>query len=102
MQEWGNKWPEMPHLCPNGECAYVLGVLLVLSGIFTKRRGSGRTLLRMAKQQVGVILVVNCACGVVMRGTENVLVPIVQKHAREAHNMNATREEVLAKARPES
>ena len=56
----------------------------------------------MAKQQVGVILVVNCACGVVMRGTENVLVPIVQKHAREAHNMNATREEVLARARPES
>ncbi len=59
-------------------------------------------LAAMAKQQVGLILVVNCACGVVMRGTENVLVPIVQKHAREAHNMNATREEVLAKARPES
>ena len=56
----------------------------------------------MAKQQVGVVLVVNCACGVVMRGTESVLVPIVQKHARESHNMNATREEVLAKARPES
>jgi predicted small metal-binding protein len=56
----------------------------------------------MAKQQVGLILVVNCACGVVMRGTESVLVPIVQKHAREAHNMDATREEVLAKARPES
>jgi predicted small metal-binding protein len=56
----------------------------------------------MAKQQVGLILVVNCACGVVMRGTENVLVSIVQKHAREAHNMNATREEVLARARPES
>jgi predicted small metal-binding protein len=37
-----------------------------------------------------------------MRGTESVLVPIVQKHALEAHNMTATREEVLAKARPES
>lgn len=57
---------------------------------------------QMAKQQVGVVLVVNCACGIVMRGIESVLVPIVQKHAREAHNMNATREEVLARARPES
>ena len=56
----------------------------------------------MANQQEKVILVVNCACGVVMRGTETELVPIVQKHAREAHNMNATREDVLSRARPES
>ena len=56
----------------------------------------------MAKQQGGVVLVVNCACGVVMRGTENVLVSIVQKHARESHNMNPTREDVLSRARPES
>jgi predicted small metal-binding protein len=56
----------------------------------------------MGEQQQKVVLVVNCACGVVMRGTENELVPIVQKHAREAHNMSATREEVLSRARPES
>jgi len=56
----------------------------------------------MGEQKDGVVLVVNCACGVVMRGTESELIPIVQKHAREAHNMSATREEVLSRARPES
>jgi predicted small metal-binding protein len=29
------------------------------------------------------------------------LVPIVQKHASEAHNMKVTREDVLSRARPE-
>jgi predicted small metal-binding protein len=56
----------------------------------------------MGEQQDSAVLVVQCACGVLMRGTEQDLVPIVQKHAREAHNMKATREEVLARARPES
>ena len=55
----------------------------------------------MSKEtQVG-ILVLACACGVLMRGTADELVQIVQKHAREAHNMQATREEVLSRARPE-
>jgi predicted small metal-binding protein len=49
-----------------------------------------------------VVLVVHCACGVVMRGTESELVVIVQKHALESHNMKTTREEVLSRARPES
>jgi predicted small metal-binding protein len=48
------------------------------------------------------ILVVNCACGLLMRGTVDELVPTVQKHALEAHNMRVTKEDVLAKARPES
>jgi len=48
------------------------------------------------------VLVVHCACGVVMRGTESELVVIVQKHALESHNMKTTREEVLSRARPES
>ena len=56
----------------------------------------------MSEQQEGVVLVVNCACGLVMRGTEIVLVPMVQKHARESHNMSPTREDVLSRARPES
>jgi predicted small metal-binding protein len=56
----------------------------------------------MGEQQDGVVLVVSCACGVVMRGTESELVPMVQKHARESHNMNPTREDVLSRARPES
>ena len=64
----------------------------------------GRTLFAegMGKEQDGVVLVVSCACGVEMRGTENEIVPMVQKHARESHNMNPTREDVLSRARPES
>ena len=57
---------------------------------------------RMSKEEGGAVLVVSCACGVVMRGTERELVPMVQKHARESHNMNPTREDVLSRARPES
>jgi predicted small metal-binding protein len=54
----------------------------------------------MNKQPSHGVLVVHCACGVVMRGTESKLVPIVQKHALESHNMKTTREEVLSRARP--
>jgi len=56
----------------------------------------------MREQPRGGVLVVHCACGVVMRGTENELVRIVQKHAFENHNMKTTREEVLSRARAES
>ncbi len=56
----------------------------------------------MSQDQRNGVLVLECACGVVMRGTETELVLIVQKHAREAHNMKATRDEVLSRARPES
>jgi predicted small metal-binding protein len=64
----------------------------------------GRTLLPegMGEKQDDAVLVVSCACGVVMRGTESELVPMVQKHARESHNMNPTREDVLSRARPEA
>jgi predicted small metal-binding protein len=55
----------------------------------------------MSKQQPAQILVVHCACGLVMRGAESELVLTVQKHARESHNMNPTREDVLSRARPE-
>jgi len=34
--------------------------------------------------------------------TLNRLVEIVQKHALESHNMKATREQVLSRARPET
>lgn len=46
------------------------------------------------------VLVVRCECGFEARGTEEELVPVVQRHGREAHNMEATREQVLAMARP--
>jgi len=45
-------------------------------------------------------LVVTCECGFEVRGTEAELVPVVQRHGRELHNMEATPEQVLAMARP--
>ena len=44
-------------------------------------------------------LVVTCECGFEARGQEAELIPLVQKHGREAHNMDTTPEEVLAMAR---
>jgi predicted small metal-binding protein len=48
----------------------------------------------------GIELVVRCDCGFEARGTEARLIPIVQRHGREAHKMQVTREQVLAMARP--
>lgn len=46
--------------------------------------------------------VINCPCGWTGRAnTDDELVKIVQKHAKEVHNQTATREEVLKMARPE-
>ena len=45
-------------------------------------------------------LVVRCECGFEVRGTEDELVPVVQQHGRDAHNMQVTREQVLAMAQP--
>ena len=45
-------------------------------------------------------LVVRCECGFEACGPEEELVPAVQQHGRDAHNMNVTREQVLAMARP--
>jgi len=45
-------------------------------------------------------LVVRCDCGFEARGTEAELIPIVQQHGRDAHNMDVTSEQVLAMARP--
>ena len=47
-----------------------------------------------------VELVVICECGFEARGTEDELIPIVQDHGRKAHNMDVTRDQVLAMARP--
>ena len=45
--------------------------------------------------------VINCDCGVVVRGeTDDELVDNAQKHAREAHAMEITRDQVLAIAEP--
>jgi predicted small metal-binding protein len=45
-------------------------------------------------------LVVRCECGFEVRGDEDEIVPALQKHAGESHNMKITREQVLARARP--
>ena len=46
--------------------------------------------------------IMQCDCGHVVRGeTDNELVANVQKHAREVHDMEITREQVLAMAQPE-
>lgn len=45
-------------------------------------------------------LVVRCDCGFEVRGDEEEIVPVVQQHGREAHNMDVTREQVLAMATP--
>ncbi len=43
---------------------------------------------------------VQCECGFYARGTEEVLVPVVQAHAKETHNMEVTRDQVLAQLKP--
>ena len=45
--------------------------------------------------------IINCDCGHVVRGdTDDELVAAGQEHAREAHGMDLTREQVLALAVP--
>jgi predicted small metal-binding protein len=45
---------------------------------------------------------INCDCGRVVRGdSDDELVAAAQKHAREAHGMELTREQVLSLAVPE-
>lgn len=46
--------------------------------------------------------VVSCPCGAVIKAEkDDELVKLVQKHAKEVHSQTATREEVLAMARPQ-
>ncbi|HET6919259.1 MAG TPA: DUF1059 domain-containing protein [Jiangellaceae bacterium] len=45
--------------------------------------------------------IINCDCGRVVHGdSDNELVAAAQKHAREAHGMELTREQVLSLAVP--
>ena len=54
----------------------------------------------MAKEHAAQEMVVRCECGFEARGTLDKLFPILRKHGRESHNMEVTREQVLAMARP--
>jgi hypothetical protein len=45
-----------------------------------------------------VEMTVTCACGQRWRGTLDELVPLVQRHGRDVHNMPVTAEQVRAMA----
>jgi predicted small metal-binding protein len=45
-------------------------------------------------------LVVVCECGYEARGPEDEVVRTTQQHGRDAHNMEVSREQVLAMATP--
>jgi predicted small metal-binding protein len=46
--------------------------------------------------------VITCPCGYVVRAKdEKEIVASAQRHAKEAHGMELTREQILAMARPE-
>jgi len=46
--------------------------------------------------------VVKCDCGFIVRSdSDDILVAALQKHAKEDHKMNLTREQVLAMAQPD-
>lgn len=51
-------------------------------------------------QKSAAPMIVRCECGWEARGTLAELVPVVQKHGLEAHNMKVTRAGVAAKAKP--
>jgi predicted small metal-binding protein len=54
----------------------------------------------MGEDARAVELVVRCDCGFEVRASEEELVAAVQKHGREAHNMQVTPEQALAMAHP--
>jgi predicted small metal-binding protein len=45
-------------------------------------------------------LIVTCECGFETRGDEDTVVAATQQHGRDVHNMDVTREQVLAMAKP--
>jgi predicted small metal-binding protein len=45
-------------------------------------------------------LIVTCECGFEVSGDEETVVAVTQKHGRDVHNMDVTREQVLAMAKP--
>jgi predicted small metal-binding protein len=58
-----------------------------------------RRSIRPGKEVTLVAKIMQCDCGHVVRGeTDDELVARVQKHAREVHDMEITREQVLAMA----
>ncbi len=49
-----------------------------------------------------MVKVINCPCGVVLRGpTDEEVVRLAQQHAKEGHNVDLTTEAALSMAHPE-
>lgn len=44
--------------------------------------------------------IVSCECGFTTQGSEDEVVRATQDHGRDVHNMDLTREQVLAMAKP--
>ena len=58
--------------------------------------------MQRRKEAMAVAKIMQCFCGHVVRGeTEDELVANVQRHAREVHDMEVTREQVLAMSQQE-
>jgi predicted small metal-binding protein len=58
--------------------------------------------MRFGKEVTPMAKIMQCDCGHVVRGeTDDELVANVQNHAREVHDMEITREQVLAMAQHE-
>jgi predicted small metal-binding protein len=51
-------------------------------------------------REVLMQMVIECECGWSLQGPEDALVEATRQHAREAHGMDLTREQVLAAATP--
>jgi len=58
--------------------------------------------MQRGKEAIPVAKIMQCFCGHVVRGeSEDELVANVQRHAREVHDMEVTREQILAMAQQE-
>jgi predicted small metal-binding protein len=52
----------------------------------------------MDDQQMADVLMVRCACGWEVRGSQEEVVTATSEHGERLHNMTATREQILAMA----
>ena len=58
--------------------------------------------MRRETEVMRMTKIMRCDCGHVVRGeTDDELVANVQEHAREVHDMEISREQILAMAQPE-
>ena len=55
-----------------------------------------------SERRASMAKVVHCDCGYVARGeSDEELIQVVQEHAKETHDMDLSREQILSMAKPE-